>query len=88
MDKASIVGDAIEYVRDLQQQVKNMEAEIADMETKPSCVSVYEDSGGPMADSDSGGSHAAVSGVSVSIYTNESEVTSVKCSTNDMSRTV
>lgn len=86
MDKASIVGDAIEYVRDLQQQVKDIELEIADMETKSSCVSVYEESGGSMADSDSGGNYAAVSGVSVSIDTNKSEVASVKCSTNEMSK--
>lgn len=86
MDKASIVGDAIEYVRDLQQQVKDIELEIADMETKSSCVSVYEESGGSMADSDSGGNYAAVSGVSVSIDTNKSEVASVKCSTNGMSK--
>lgn len=32
MDKASIVGDSIVYVKELQQQIQSMESEIAEME--------------------------------------------------------
>lgn len=46
MDKASFVGDAIEHVKELQQQIKKIELEIAEMESKCSANSVEEDSGG------------------------------------------
>lgn len=34
MDKASIVGDAIDYVRELKQEVEEIELEISDMERR------------------------------------------------------
>ena len=34
MDKASIVSDAIEYVRELQKQVSEIQADIADLESQ------------------------------------------------------
>lgn len=34
MDKASIVGDAIEHVKELQQQIEDIESEIAEMESE------------------------------------------------------
>lgn len=68
MDKASIIGDSIVYVQELQQQIQTIEKEIAEIEEKVSsanCVA-EEDSGG------SGGSgsteskeHAAGRGTSL-----------------------
>lgn len=56
MDKASIIGDSIVYVQELQQQVQNIEKEIAEMEENMSSNNrVAEDSGA------SGGSGASES---------------------------
>lgn len=42
MDKASIVSDAITYVRDLQKQVDDMQADITDLESQKDGVSVAD----------------------------------------------
>ncbi|KAG0602295.1 hypothetical protein M758_10G004600 [Ceratodon purpureus] len=63
MDKASIVGDAIEHVKELQQQIETIESEIAEMESKRCANIVDEDSGGSMLSES--GKHAAIA-VSVS----------------------
>lgn len=41
MDKASIIGDAIDYVRELQKEVEDIETEIRDLEQK--CTGSVED---------------------------------------------
>ena len=51
MDKASIVGDAIEYVKELQQEVEDIESEISELEKKAAPAVVNESSAGSM-DSD------------------------------------
>ena len=50
MDKASIVGDAIDHVKELQQQIEVIETEIAELEstTKCSAITLDEDNGGTM----------------------------------------
>lgn len=49
MDKASIVGDAIDYVKELKQEVEDIELEISEIERKAiGHVSVNESSAGSM----------------------------------------
>lgn len=48
MDKASIVGDAIDYVKELQQEVDEMELEISDLERSACHVAVNESSAGSL----------------------------------------
>lgn len=46
MDKASIIGDAVLYVQDLQTQAKKLKAEVAELEASLSGGARYQESKG------------------------------------------